>query len=341
MTGIWKRYLLGTAVAVGTFSFAVGASAQRAELIVSGFGGAYDETVKESAKSFEAEHNIKVTVVPSAGADNLAKVRNKEIDIMISDPVFALRLEAENVFAKLDPKLVPNLQHLYKQAVYSDYTVSANLGAYIIAYSPERLKEAPTSWYDLGKPEFAGRVVLRGFRPENIDLITMFAKRAGGDERRPDAGFAEMAKIAKNVHSWTNTHAEILQLYRNGEVDLGTWTDGRVAWAKNEEKVNVSAAVPKEGFFPLSSTMSIVAGRPNGELAQKFLNHLLGVDAGTRMAARLGYFPTNSTIQLPPEVASKLVLNKDNIGALQTSDWKYIVSVYDEWQRRWEKEIVR
>lgn len=341
MTGIWKQFLFGTAVAAGTFAFSIAASAQQKELIVSGFGGAYDETVKESAKSFEAENNVKVTVVPSAGADNLAKVRNKEIDIMISDPLFALRLESENVFAKLDPKLVPNLQHVIKQAVYSEYTVAANLGAYIIAYSPDRVKQAPTSWYDLAKPEFAGRVELRNFRPENIDLITMFAKRAGGDERRPDAGFAEMAKIAKNVHSWTSTHAEILQLFRNGEVDIGSWTDGRVAWAKNEEKVNVAAAIPKEGFFPLSSTMNVVAGRPNTELAQKLLNHLLGADAGVRMATRLGYFPTNSTVQLPAEVSARLVLNKDNIDQLQTSDWKYIVSVYADWQRRWEKEVVR
>lgn len=341
MTAIWKQFLLGTALAAGTVAFAGTVSAQQAELIVSGFGGAYDETVMESAKSFEAEHNVKVTVVPSAGADNLAKVRNKEIDIMISDPVFALRLEAENVFAKLDPALIPNLEHLYPQAVYSDYTIAANLGAYVIAYSPDRLAEAPTSWFDLEKPEHAGRVALRNFRPENIDLITMFAKQAGGDERNPDAGFAQMAKIAENVHTWVNTHAEMLQLYRNGEVDLGTWTDGRIAWAKNEENVNVAAAIPKEGFFPLSSTMSIVAGRPNVELAQKFINHLLNADAGIRMADRLGYFPTNSTIELPAEIEARLVLNKDNIDELQTSDWKYIVTVYDEWQRRWEQEVVR
>jgi putative spermidine/putrescine transport system substrate-binding protein len=341
MTAIWKHLLLGTAVAVGGATLAGAALAQQAELIVSGFGGAYDETVVESAKSFEAEHNVKITVVPSAGADNLAKVRNKEIDIMISDPIFALRLEAENAFEKIDPALVPNLAHLYPQGVFSEYTIAANLGAYVLAYSPERLPQAPASWYDLEKPEFAGRVALRNFRPENIDLITMFAKQAGGDERNPDAGFEQMAKIAKNVRVWVNTHAEMLQLYRNGEVDLGTWTDGRIAWAKNEEGVNVAPAVPKEGFFPLTSTMNIVAGRPNVELAQKFVNHLLAADAGIRMADRLGYFPTNKTIELPKEIEAKLVLNKDNIDELKTSDWKYIVTVYDEWQRRWEQEVVQ
>ena len=59
------------------------------------------------------------------------------------------------------------------------------------------------------------------------------------------------------------------------------------------------------------------------------------------MADRLGYFPTNSTIELPKEIEAKLVLNKDNIDELKTSDWKYIVTVYDERQRRWQQEVVQ
>lgn len=338
MTSLLNRLLLGGAMVAG-LAMTAPASAQT-ELIVSGFGGAYDEAVAASVKSFEEANNVKVTVIPAAGADNLARVRNKEIDIMISDPVFALRLEAEDAFEKLDPAIVTNLQYLYPQAVYSDYTVSANFGAYVIAYAPDKIS-APTSWYDLAKPEFEGKVALRGFRPENIDLIVLFAKAAGGDERNPDAGFAEMAKIAKNVNVWVTTHAEMLQLYRNGEVDLGTWTDARIGWAKNEEKVNVAAAVPKEGFFPLSSTMSIVKGRPNPELAQKLVNHLLSVESGVNMATRLGYFPTNSQVELPADIQARLVINKDNIKDLKTADWKYIVTVYDQWSSRWEKEIVQ
>lgn len=339
MNVILKRGLLGTVLAAASMIW-TGAATAQTELILTGFGGAYDQTVMESAKSFEEEHNVKVTVIPSGGADNLARVRNKEIDIMIADPVFALRLEAEDAFEKIDPELVPNLKHLYPQAIYSDYTISANLGAYVIAYNPDAI-EAPTSWYDLAKPEFAGRLALRGFRPENIDMIVMFAKLAGGDERNPDAGFEQMAKLAENVHVWVTSHAEMLQLYRNNEIDVSTWTDGRIAWAKNEEGVNVAGAIPKEGFFPLSSTMNIVKGRPNTELAQKFVNHLLSEESGLRMARNLGYFPTNSTIKLPDDVKAKLLLNEDNIGQLQTSDWKYIVTVYDEWARRWEQEVVR
>ncbi|HMN84890.1 MAG TPA: hypothetical protein PKA74_02720, partial [Bauldia sp.] len=70
-------------------------------------------------------------------------------------------------------------------------------------------------------------------------------------------------------------------------------------------------------------------------------NHLLSIESGINMATRLGYFPTNSQVELPADIQAKLVLNKDNIKELKTADWKYLVTVYDEWQSRWEKEVVK
>ncbi|MBS7700300.1 MULTISPECIES: extracellular solute-binding protein [unclassified Chelatococcus] len=341
MIKMCRRLLFGALTVFTTVLALDMAVAQQTELVINSFGGAYDQALAESLSSFEAENDVKVRLVPAEGADTIVKVRNKEVDILISDPLFALRLESEGAFSKLNPDLVTNLKDLYPQARYSDFTVAANFGGYIIAYSPDRVSDAPQSWFDLARPEFAGRLALRNFRPESIDLITLFAKLAGGDERNPDAGFRQMAKIAENVHAWVNSHAEVLQLYRNGEIDASIWTDGRIAWANDTEKVKVVGAVPKEGFFPLSSTMSIVAGRPNGELIQKLVNHLLSPRSGIIMATRLGYFPTNSRAELPKEVAAKLVINRENIARLQTADWKYIVTVYDEWQRRWDREVVR
>src|SRR5262249_17491888 len=118
------------------------------------------------------------------------------------------------------------------------------------------------------------------------------------------------------------------------------WTDGRIGWAR-DEGANVQGAIPTEGFFPLVSTLSIVAGRPNQELAQRLVNHLLNAETGIRIADKLGYFPTNTAIVLPSEIQARLMLNPNNIDQLQTADWQYIVTVYDAWQARWERQIQR
>lgn len=341
MKRIMNKGLLGGLVLAGIAITTAGVQAQQTELILSGFGGAYDEAMTESVKSFEAENNVKVTIVPGSGANNIARVRNKEIDVIVSDPVFALRMEAEGAFANFDPALVPNLATLHPKAVFSDAVIAANFGAYVLAYNPDVISPPPESWYDLSKPEYQGRISLRGFRPENIELMVLFAKLAGGDERNLEAGWAEMAKIAANIDVWIAGHAEHLELYRNDEISMSMWTDGRIAWARDEEGANVQASIPKEGFFPLVSTLSIIAGRPNEELAQKLVNHLLSPDSGIRMADQLGYFPTNTATVLPPEIQARLLLTPENVDDLQIADWKYIVTVYDEMQTRWEREIQR
>lgn len=338
MVWITRRVMFGGLAAVAAMAMGSVAHAQQTELILSGFGGAYDEAMTESVKSFEQENNVKVTIVAGSGANNIARVRNKEVDVIVSDPVFALRMEAEKAFVPFDPKLVPNLKNIHPKAVYSDAVVAANFGAYVIAYNPSEVKP-PESWYDLAKPEYKGRIALRGFRPENIELITLFAKLAGGDERNPDAGFAEMAKIAENIDVWINAHADHLELYRNDQISMSMWTDGRIAWARDTEGVKIQGSIPKEGFFPLASTLSIVAGRPNEELAQKLVNHLLSPESGVIMAKKLGYFPTNKEAVLPPEVQSKIMITPQNIDEIKSADWKYIVTVYDQWQSRWEREI--
>lgn len=341
MKRMMNKGLLGGLLFAGLAMAAGGAQAQQTELILSGFGGAYDEAMTESVKSFEAENNVKVTIVPGSGANNIARVRNKEIDVIVSDPVFALRMEAEGAFANFDPALVTNLATLHPKAIFSDAVIAANFGAYVLAYNPDVISPPPESWYDLSKPEYQGRISLRGFRPENIELMVLFAKLAGGDERNLEAGWAEMAKIAQNIDVWIAGHAEHLELYRNDEISMSMWTDGRIAWARDEEGANVQASIPKEGFFPLVSTLSIVAGRPNEELAQKLVNHLLSPDSGIRMADQLGYFPTNTATVLPAEIQARLLLTPENVNDLQIADWKYIVTIYDEMQTRWEREIQR
>ncbi|WP_412065960.1 ABC transporter substrate-binding protein [Rhizobium sp. SYY.PMSO] len=336
-----RRTMLTSLVFAASVAWGTVANAEQKELILSGFGGAYDEAMADSIKSFEKDNDVKVTIVAGSGANNIPRVRNKEIDVIISDPVFALRMEAEKAFVPLDPALVPNLKLLYPKAIYSDSVVAANFGAYVLAYNPAEVKTPPQSWHDLARPEYQGRVALRGFRPENIDLITLFAKEAGGSERNPDAGFAEMAKIAKNVDVWVDSHANHLELYRNDQISMSMWTDGRIAWARDSEKVQVQGVIPKEGFFALSSTVSVVAGRPNTELAEKLANVLLSPEAGVIMAQKLGYFPTNKGARLPADVQAKMMITPENVNSLQSADWKYIVSVYDQWQQRWEREIQR
>lgn len=309
------------------------------QLIITTYGGAYEDVLKAGAKTFEDAHGVKLVFVPSEAADNLVKARNREVDLIHSDPIFSLRLEAEGLFEKLDERFVPNLKNLYPAGRLSDFTVAANLGGYVIAYNPKYVVK-PTSWLDLANPKYRGLVALRGFRPENIELIVLLAKMAGGSERNPDAGFAKMKEIAANVHTWVATHPQMLNLFKSNEVWIGIWSDGRISWAQGEG-ANTQAAIPKEGMFALVSTVNVIKGRPNVELTQRYVNYLLEPESGLRMTRALTYFPTNRQIRIPAELQAKMALSPQTIGQVKMADWRYLITVYDQWNERWQKEIVR
>jgi putative spermidine/putrescine transport system substrate-binding protein len=313
-----------------------GSAANKDEIVVLGYGGAYDEVLKKNAADFEKETGIHVTIVPHSGSDALVKARAKEADVVFTDPIWAFRGESEGLWEKLDGS---NLNDLYKVARLSDYSVIHDFGAYGIAYNPDTVQPAPTSWNDLWNPKFKGHVILRSFTPDSIELLVLMAKLNGGSERDIDPGFAKMSQLGRNVNSWFGTHPQALELYRSGEATIGVWNDARTAWAKTQG-ANVKFVVPKEGAFTLMSVMTVVKGRPNTADALKYVNFELGQQAQERMAQEVGYFPANSTVKLAPEVQQKMALNPKNIESVQMADWKYIVTVLDQWQTRWEKEVL-
>lgn len=310
------------------------------ELYVLTFGGAYEDVLQANAVEFEREHNAKVIFVQGQGMDALVKARNKEIDVVITDPTWAYRGEDEGIWEKLDEESVPNLNKLYNTAKLSECIVTHDAFSNIIAYNPKFVKEKPTSWLDLWKPEYKDKVTLRSFGGSIIDLLFLMARLHGGDENNLDPGFEKMAELARNnVHTWFKDHPQCLNLFRNEEVWLAHWTDGRVDWAKREG-VNVEMAIPKEGVFASETTMSVVAGRPNTDLALAYINYELSEGPQLAIAEAFGYFPMNKEVKLPPEVQAKSGFTPESIEKIDRKQRKMQIDMMDELYQRWEKEIL-
>ncbi|CAH1660865.1 MULTISPECIES: ABC transporter substrate-binding protein [unclassified Chelatococcus] len=312
------------------------AQAQTRELVVGAFGGAYTEALKKNIAQFEKDNDVKVTFVPASGADGLAKAMAKEIDVVHADMAWAYRGEAQGAFEKLDPKVITNLDKLYPRARFSEYGVITNFGEYGIAFNPKEVSPAPTSWLDLWNPKYDGAVSTTGFDAANIELLVLMAKLNGGNEDNIDPGFQKMAELGKHITVFYSQHPQLLDLFRNNEVVISRWLRGRVDWA-NKQGVSLGFAAPKEGAIALVSTVHVVKGRPNTELAQKFVNHLLSVDGQMTYASDLGYTPARAGLDLK---GINVPYGEDVVGSLLIADWKKIVPKMDAWKERWEKEVV-
>lgn len=331
-----RHFFLALTLSVVAVTSAV---AQTRELVVAAFGGAYTDALKKNISTFEKANNVKVAFVPASGADALAKAAGREVDVIHADLAWGLRGEARGLFEKLNPAVVSNLGALYPKARFSEYGVITNFGQYGIAYNPKLVNATPTSWFDLFKPEYKGRVTTTGFDAANIELLVLFAKLNGGSEDNIDPGFKKMAELGRNISVFYSQHPQLLDLFRSGDVVMARWLRGRVDWA-NEKGVEVKFAVPKEGALALVSTVHVVKGRPNTELAMKFVNHLLGKESQIEYAKALGYTPSRADLDLKSQ-GLNVPYGQDVIDALVMADWRKITPKMDAWKERWDKEIAR
>lgn len=310
--------------------------AQTKELVVAAFGGAYTDVLKKNVAEFEKENSVKVTFVPASGADGLAKAMAREVDVIHADMAWAYRGEAQGAFEKLDPKIVPNLAALFPKARFSEYGVITNFGQYGISYNPKEVAPAPTSWLDLWNPKYDGAVTTSGFDAANIELLVLMARLNGGSEDNIDPGFVKMAELGKHITVFYNQHAQLLDLFRNQEVVMARWLRGRVDWA-NKQGVPLKFVAPKEGAIGLVSTVHVVKGRPNTELAMKFVNHLLGAKSQKAYATDLDYTPARAGLDLS---GIDVPYGEEAVSSLLIADWKKIVPKMDAWKERWEKQVV-
>lgn len=314
------------------------------ELTVITYSGSYQDIQKANLEKsgFEKEYNCSVSFIQATGTDTLEKVRNKEADVVFTDFIYSCQGENAGLFEKLETSRIPNLDKLYDFAKYGDYTVLHDIGVYGIAYNPELVQTKPEHWTDLWKEEYSGKEIIRSFNASTIELMVHMAKLAGGDEKNIDAGFAKMAELAPHIHTWPTNHSQILELFRSKDVAVGQWTDGRVAWA-SEQGVNLDFIVPDEGGFLLTSTMNIVKGTDNVDLAMAYMNAELSSEWQATHSEALGYFPTNKDAYhlLSDHAKSTMAFTPETVeGGFTMCDWPYIVTVYDKWSERWEKEVL-
>lgn len=318
-------------------------SEDQKELRVLTWGGAYEETLKKNVadSNFEEEYNCKVAFISAGGADTLVKINNNECDVIVTDPVYSMRAARNGLLAEINETKAPNYAGIYDMAKMDEYTIIHDVGAYGIAYNPERVSQAPDSWNNLWDSQYEGKIIIRGFRADSIELMVWKAKQEGGNEKNIDSGFEAMGELARNINCFVSDHADAVTLFQTGDVSLGVWTDGRVAWAR-EQDTPVEFSLPKEGGFAMITTMNIAKNSPNLDLAYAYVNMELSKEAQANMGVDLGYFPMNkdSYTALPADVSANMAFTPDTVEQVQMADWSYIETVYDEWSERWEKEVV-
>jgi spermidine/putrescine-binding protein len=316
------------------------------ELVVATFGGTFvDNSKKCHAAAFEKATGSSVKYVLGSSVQTMAKLRaagaRAEFDVAYMDSQIVKQAKAEGLLQALEPAKIGHWGDLYDASRDKDgYWVSMMFAGTVITYNTNLVKTPPSSWADLWKPEWKGKLAIPDISGTSGQQFLMAAARLnGGSIENIDPGFEAIKKLKPNVQMMYTQPDQIIPLFERGDIAVAVWYTDRTG-AAAAKGVPVAAAYPKEGAIGIVPTVSVPKASQKRELAQKYIAALLSPEGQLCFAQSQFAGPTNKKVQLPADLA-KLVPFGDLVQRMYFPDTDFVARKFPEWSERWGREIAR
>lgn len=342
-----RRHFLTSALALGALHAFPGISLSQARrLVFATFTGSWEEAHRDVlVPAFrKANNDAEITLDPMLSVDQIAKVKaslaNPPIDVMLHDPGPALQA--------IDQGLIENFP-VAQSAHYKDLIADAQLETgpapffqvVGITYNPEKIKTPPTSWADIWKPEFKGRVGITNLNSTlGTGWLVEIARMRGGDENNVDAAFKAIQELKPNLAAVAANPGALATLYQQGQIDIGPGNFNAIQILK-ARGVPVEFVAPKEGAIAFQTSIHIVKNSPNKELAAKLIEAALSPEVQAKlMESPYLIVPTNTKVKMSGEIAKVLAKDHDDMKKkFVFQNWKKINQQRAGWIEKFNRDI--
>lgn len=336
--------VLGVSALLGTTAFA-----QDNTLTINSFGGAYEEAHRACIISpFEAATGAKVNVVTAYSADAFAQLRAQkdapQFDVIHFSGGQEIVGAAEGLLSPIDPASLTNAADLYdfaKANLAKGEGPAYSIAAIGLVYNTEAVATAPTKWTDLLNPEYSEHLVLTDISNGYGMLgFLMLNQVEGGDLTNIQPGLDAVGKLLDAGAIVVSTSPEIQQEFAQNDAWIAPYASD-YAFTLRKAGLPSGFAQGEEGTPASFITANLVAGRPNTELALKFIDMSISPAAQKCFAEALRYSPTNSKTELSPEVAADVAYGEAGVAGLLRFDPAAIEANRTAWVEAWNKAIAR
>lgn len=343
-----KRINVGIRLVVGIIALLVGVACQAqpkkfegVTLRINGYGGAYDEVLKEHiAKPLKEKYGLEVAYDPAGSSVAVAKLlASKEdppYDVLMADSPGMPALIAEGVLDKVTAADVPNLSKVYPQLrEFGDYGAPFIISAGILTYNSKDIKNPPKSIKDLARPEYKGKVALMDLGSSGgVLFLAAMADANGGSVNNIEPGLNMLKDLKPNVAATFGTTVSQVQAFQQGDASLGYFWDGRV-YELQTKNVPMVKVAPAEGIYAVFSYVNLVKGTKNREAALAYINQALSDEAVGALVKRFTYGPTTN-VTLPPELAKDVITyGPAGVKLIKPIDWNVAAKQRGDWTNRW------
>ena len=342
-----RRHFLTSALALGALHAFPGISvAQAHRLVFATFTGSWEEAHRDVlVPAFrKANNDAEITLDPMLSVDQIAKVKaslaNPPIDVMLHDPGPALQAINQGLIENF-----PIAQSAHYKDLIADAQLETGPAPFFqvvgITYNPEKIKTPPTSWADIWKPEFKGRVGITNLNSTlGTGWLVEIARMRGGDENNVDAAFKAIEELKPNLAAVAANPGALATLYQQGQIDIGPGNFNAIQILK-ARGVPVEFVAPKEGAIAFQTSIHIVKNSPNKELAAKLIDAALSPEVQAKlMESPYLIVPTNTKVKMSGEIAKVLAKDHDDMKKkFVFQNWRKINQQRAGWIEKFNRDI--
>lgn len=319
------------------------ARAQSKNLVVGNWGGDWnDRIVRVFEKPALEDKGFKIVRELSQAPERKTKLVAEKrlprgtLDIAHLTDADASEMDQQEVLETLDTSRIPNFKHV-RQNLRSPYFVPWVYGGVVILYNPTKIKEPPTSFADLWKPEYANRVgVIDQIFFNYIYLATL---AAGGTLKDVQPGLEKLKKLkADSKPRIYPAHQQLAAAFASEEIWISAnYTARALQW--ENDGLPVRMAHPKEGAIAITFGAGIPRKAPNKDAAYDYLNAMLAPDVMAEMAKVTFYAPAVDNAALTPELGKRIDFTPEQVSKLHFVDYPYAAKNSAAWLEWWNKEF--
>jgi len=255
--------------------------------------------------------------------------------VQMDDPVMIQAVDAD-LLTPISADPVPNMTDLRPDAVHMDGMWCNYVQPWAgVAYNTEFKSGGVASWEDLWGAEAKGQLIIPSLQnTEGMWTLFMSAILGSGKpfseaQYEIDAAFEKLAALKPNLLSVYTTMSQAFNLLEQGEITMLAGNFSSYTLPRKATGVPVDLAAPTEGIFAMPSGICLVKGGPNPELAEAYVNEMLGPKMQAAIADFASSVPANTTV-----TAGAII--PDGV-PIYAPDWAFVAANRRAWIERFDK----
>lgn len=344
-----REFLTGSLAAASASvvagSLPASAQAKPEKIVVMTWGGFNAEAVEKGInKPYVDRYGVKVVLdTGSSPVERITKLKlsldNQVYDVLnIGDGLFPLAIKQGvlETFDRGSPNL-SNFKDMYPSMVRPHW-VTCYFSALGFAYNRE-IKNPPTSWADLWRPEFKGRIVI----PDVTHTIGLYpvvigALAQGKSPKDADSGFEMLKRLAALQPIVAKDTDTIMNSLQSGDAQIGLLYKSQT-YTIQDKGAQVEWVFPKEGAIEISWGYGITKNSKNREWAERWINLAMDPDVQPYFTGWGNYPGSNPKMldKLEPKLKARAFFTEDQLKQMVILDHEFMSDRRAEWTERWNR----